>query len=75
MARFIQDRSALSNQSPRALVFTGEIEETTGPLLKDLLDLSTQAVEIIDAYRDMLSDQLAVYNTIINNKLNEIMKV
>lgn len=51
------------------------IEERTKPFLRDLLDLSTQAVEITDTYRDMLSDQLAIYNTMISNRLNEIMKV
>lgn len=51
------------------------VEEGTYPFLKDLLDLSTQTVEIIDSYRDMLSDQLNIYNTQISNKLNEIMKV
>ena len=51
------------------------IQESTKPFVKDLLDLSTQAVEIIDTYRDILSDQLEIYNTIVNNKLNEIMKI
>lgn len=51
------------------------IQAATGPFLKDLLDLSTQAVEVIDTYREMLSDHLNIYNTGINNRLNEIMKV
>jgi len=51
------------------------IREQTSPFLKDLLDLATQAVEIIDVYREMLSDHLDIYNTGINNRLNEIMKV
>ena len=51
------------------------IREETLPFLKDLLDLSTQAVEIIDTYRDMLSDHLDIYNTGVSNRLNEIMKV
>lgn len=54
---------------------TNLIASGSRPFLKDLLDLSTQAVEIIDAYRDMLSDLLDIYNTLINNRLNEIMKV
>lgn len=51
------------------------IHEATVPFLKDLLDLSTQAVEIIDTYREMLSDHLNIYNTGVSNRLNEIMKV
>jgi len=51
------------------------IGDATWPFLKDLLDLSTQAVEVIDTYRDMLSDHLNIYHTGMANKLNEIMKV
>lgn len=51
------------------------LSEETTPFVKDLLDLSTQAVEIIDIYGEMLSDHLNVYDSITNNKLNEIMKV
>jgi len=51
------------------------IHDDTRPYLKDLLDLATQAVEIIDTYRDMLTDHLEIYNTLVNNRLNEIMKV
>jgi len=51
------------------------INDNTQPFLKDLLDLSSQAVEVIDTYRVMLSDYLNIYNSQINNRLNEIMKV
>ncbi len=51
------------------------IYETSTPFLKDLLDLSTQSAEIIETYRDILSDFLEVYNTGVNNRLNEIMKI
>ena len=51
------------------------IQESTQPFLKDLLELSSQAVEVIDTYRDMLSDHLNIYNTGVSNRLNEIMKV
>lgn len=52
------------------------IQESTVPFLKDLLDLIIQqAVEIIDTYREMLSDHLDIYNTGVSNRLNEIMKV
>jgi magnesium transporter len=39
------------------------------------LDLVTQAVEAIDTYRDMLTDQLNLYSSALSNKMNEIMKV
>jgi magnesium transporter len=48
--------------------------ESTVPFLKDLLDLSTQSVEVVETYREILSDHLDIYNTWINNRLNEIMK-
>ena len=51
------------------------INEANRPFLKDLADLSSQAVEVIDTYRVMLSDYLNIYNSQINNRLNEIMKV
>ncbi len=51
------------------------IHEDTVPFLKDLLDLVSQAVEVVDTYREMLSDHLNIYNTGVNNRLNEIMKV
>jgi magnesium transporter len=50
------------------------IMESTVPFLKDLLDLSTQSVEVVETYREILSDHLDIYNTWINNRLNEIMK-
>ncbi len=50
-------------------------EEFTRPFLKDLLDLAIQAVEVVDVYREILSDHLNFYNSRMNNKLNEIMKV
>ena len=51
------------------------IKETTLPFLKDLADLFTQAVEAVEIYRDMLSDMMHLFNTIMNNKMNDIMKV
>ncbi len=51
------------------------IHDETVPFLKDLLDLASQAVDVIDTYREMLSDHLNIYNTGVSNRLNEIMKV
>ena len=51
------------------------VHEHTIPFLKDLQDLTTQAMEAIDTYRDLLSDQLDLYNSVIGNRMNDIMKV
>jgi len=51
------------------------VQEKTQPFLKDLLDLANQAVDVIDTYRDMLSDHLNIYDSRVSSKLNEIMKV
>jgi magnesium transporter len=54
---------------------TDLISEEIQPFIKDLLDSVTQSLEITDTYREMLSDHLDIYNSGINNRLNEIMKV
>ncbi len=51
------------------------IQEQTLPFLKDLEDITSQATEAIDTYRDLLTDQLNIYNSVIANKMNDIMKV
>jgi len=51
------------------------INDQTVPFLKDLQDLITQAAEAIDTYRDMLSDQLNLYNSVVGNRMNDVMKV
>jgi len=51
------------------------IHDQTIPFLKDLQDLVTHATEAIDTYRDMLSDQLNLYNSVMGNRMNDIMKV
>ncbi|SDT94278.1 magnesium/cobalt transporter CorA [Desulfobacula phenolica] len=50
-------------------------QESTIPFLKDLQDLINQATEAIDTYRDLLTDQLNIYNSVMANKMNDIMKV
>jgi len=51
------------------------IRKMTIPFLKDLQDLINHASEAIDTYRDLLSDHFDTYNTTINNRMNEVMKV
>lgn len=41
---------------------------------KELLDNINQAVEWSDSYREILSDQLNIYHTLISSRLNDIMK-
>ncbi len=50
------------------------IRENTIPFLKDIADLFTQAAEAIDTYRDMLNDMMNLYNSIMTNKMNDVMK-
>lgn len=51
------------------------ITKKTGHFFADLDDLATQSVESIEIYYSMISDQLNIYNTNLNNRANEVMKV
>lgn len=51
------------------------VRHTTFPFLRDTQDLITQASEVVDSYRDMLSDQLNIYHTLVSAKMNDVMKV
>jgi len=44
------------------------------PYLRDLGDLSLQANDALDIYKEMLTDHLNIHNSLMGNKLNEIMK-
>lgn len=50
------------------------IHEKNDIHFKELLNNINQASDISDSYRDVLSDQLSTYHTIISSKLNDIMK-
>lgn len=54
---------------------SGLIHEKTYPFLKDLEDLAAHASEAVDTYRDLLTDQLNIYNSATANRMNDIMKV
>jgi magnesium transporter len=47
----------------------------THAFLNDLDDLVTQAMEAVEIYYTMVSDQLTVYHTNISNRVNDVMKV
>ena len=50
-------------------------QDSTTPFLKDLKDLTSLATEAIDTYRDLLTDHLNIHNSVMANKMNDIMKV
>jgi magnesium transporter len=54
---------------------TGLIAKTTRPYLDDLDGLLTHAIETVEIYYAMTSDQLMLFNTNLGNKSNEVMKV
>lgn len=41
----------------------------------DLIDLIQRANDSLDNYKNMLSEQLTIYSTNVNNRLNDIMKL
>jgi magnesium transporter len=45
------------------------------PFLKDLQDLTTHATEVVEIYREMLTDQMNIYHSSLSNRLNDVMKV
>jgi len=51
------------------------IDEDTKPFFKDLLDISVRSNESVETCRDMLSDNLQIYNLDAANRFNEILKL
>ena len=54
---------------------TDLIEENTEPFFKDLLDISQRANSEIESCREMLSDNLQIYNLDAANRFNEAVRV
>lgn len=54
---------------------TGLINKSTCPYFNDLDDLLTHAIETVEMYHSMISDQLNIYNTTLSNRANDVMKV
>ena len=52
----------------------GIISEETGIFFKDLQDLIFKAVDGIDVYREVLSDYFNLYNSLLNNRNNDIFR-
>ncbi len=53
---------------------TDLIKDSNAIHFKELQDNISQASDATDSYRDILSDQLNIYHTIISTKLNDTMK-
>ncbi len=51
------------------------ITKKTLTYLKDLLDLTTQAMEAVEIYYNMTNDYLSIYHANVGNRTNDIMKV
>ena len=51
------------------------ISKSTLPYFADLDDLLTHALETVEVYYTMISDQLNIYNTNLSNSANDVMKV
>lgn len=51
------------------------VRKKTLTFLKDLQDLTTQALEAVEIYYNMTNDYLNIYHTNIGNRTNDVMKV
>jgi magnesium transporter len=51
------------------------IQKKTFSFLKDLNDLTTQALETVEIYHNMANDYLNIYHSNVANRTNEVMKV
>lgn len=51
------------------------IQEKTYVFLKDLTDLTTQALEAVEIYHNLANDYLNIYHSNVANRTNEVMKV
>ncbi|MBN1986425.1 MAG: magnesium/cobalt transporter CorA [Prolixibacteraceae bacterium] len=51
------------------------IQKKNHSFFKDLLDLSTQAMEAVEIYYNMTNDYLNIYHANVGNRTNDVMKV
>ena len=51
------------------------VKNETRPYLHDLYDHTVQLIDTIESYRDVLGGMQDLYLSVVNNKMNEIMKV
>ncbi|AUD02743.1 magnesium/cobalt transporter CorA [Spirosoma pollinicola] len=50
------------------------IQHSTVPYLHDLADHVNQVIETLDSYRELISGLMEVYYSIVNNRMNSVMK-
>ncbi|ADB38288.1 magnesium/cobalt transporter CorA [Spirosoma linguale] len=50
------------------------IQHTTIPYLRDLSDHVNQVIETLDSYRELIAGLMDVYYSIVNNRMNSVMK-
>ena len=50
------------------------IQPTTLPYLRDLADHVNQVIDTLEAYRELIAGLMDVYYSIINNRMNTVMK-
>ena len=50
------------------------IQRNTLPYLRDLADHVNQVIETLDAYREQTGGLMDVYYSIVNNRMNTVMK-
>ncbi len=51
------------------------IQKKTKKFMFDLEDIVKHFYEVVESYSTIISDQLSIYNTFLNNKANDVMKV
>ena len=51
------------------------VEESTEIYLRDAYDHTIQIIDLTDSMRDLASDLLGTYMSIVSNRMNEVMKV
>lgn len=51
------------------------IKESTEPYLRDLYEHVIQVIDTVETFRDLASGVTDMYLSIVNNKMNEVMKV
>lgn len=52
-----------------------KISEETGLYFRDTYDHCVRIIEVVDSQRDMCSDLMATYLSVVSNRMNEVMKV
>lgn len=68
-------RPAKEAISKLARLDNGLVCDATLLFVKDLQDHVNQACEAVETYRDLLTDQLNLYNSVLANKMNDVMKI